>query len=85
VYFLAGVGWYSFDETDIGGNDHELEGGGFDLGMGFEHYFTPQVALDVRGVYRFISYDYDINGVRFANNINGDTFTLGTALNYHFW
>ncbi len=84
VYGLVGLGAYSFEETDIGGNDHKFEGGGFDLGLGFEHFFNEQVALDVRGVYRFINYDYDINGVQAANDIDGDTFTLGAALNFHF-
>jgi hypothetical protein len=84
-YFLAGVGGYSFDQHDNIGNSFSLDGPGFDLGLGFEHYFNPQVSLDVRGVYRFISYDLKQNGFLVATSVNGDTFTLGTALNFHFW
>ena len=61
-----------------------MSGPGLNLGMGFEHYFNQQVSIDVRGVYRFINYNLYINGFNVATNINGDTFTLGVALNYHF-
>jgi opacity protein-like surface antigen len=85
VYFLAGVGAYSFKQIDnFFGDAYTLEGPGFDLGLGFEHFFNQQVALDVRGVYRFINYDLEINGITVDTNVNGDTFTLGVALNFHF-
>lgn len=85
VYFLVGVGAYSFEQTDnFTGDIYEFDGPGFDLGLGFEHFFNPQVALDVRGVYRFINYDSDINGFTVATDVDGDTFTLGVALNFHF-
>jgi hypothetical protein len=85
LYLLIGVGGYQFKETNDGlGDTVKFSGPGFNLGIGFEHYFNPQVAVDVRGVYRFINYDEDINGVTVATNVNGDTFTLGVALNYHF-
>lgn len=83
VYFLAGVGGYSFHENNLGISDH-FDGPGFDLGLGFEHYFNPQLSLDLRGVYRFISYDWEQNGFTIATGVNGDTFTLGAALNFHF-
>jgi opacity protein-like surface antigen len=84
VYALVGLGAYSFEQTDIAGNDWEFEGGGFNLGIGFEHFFNEQVAIDVRGVYRFINYDLDQNGVQAATDLDGDTFTLGVGLNLHF-
>jgi len=52
--------------------------------MGFEHYFNPLVSIDVRGVFRFIDYDETINGFTVDTNVNGDTFTLGVGLNFHF-
>jgi hypothetical protein len=85
VYFLAGLGSYAFEETDeFLGIDYELTGGGVNLGVGFEHFFNEQVALDVRGVYRFINYDVEENGVETATGVDGDTFTVGAALNLHF-
>ncbi len=84
VYFLAGVGGYSFHETDNLGNSFHFDGPGFDLGLGFEPYFSPQLSLDLRAVYRFISYDFEQNGFTIATGVNGDTFTLGAALNFHF-
>ncbi len=85
VYGLVGVGAYSFEQTDtFFGDKYEFDGAGLNLGLGFEHFFNEQVALDVRGVYRFINYDLDVNGVQVANNLDGDTFTLGVALNFHF-
>jgi opacity protein-like surface antigen len=86
LYLLLGVGGYTFDQTDnVTGEHFEFSGPGFNLGMGFEHYFNPQVSIDVRGVYRFINYDEDINGFTIATNVNGDTFTLGATLNFHFY
>jgi hypothetical protein len=86
LYLLFGVGGYTFSQTDnFTGNHYELSGPGFNLGMGFEHYFNQQVSIDVRGVYRFIDYNLDINGFTVDTNVNGDTFTLGVALNFHFY
>jgi opacity protein-like surface antigen len=85
VYLLFGLGGYSFKQTDNNfGDSYTLEGPGFDLGIGLEHFFNEQLSLDVRGVYRFIDYDLDINGVTVATNVNGDTFTFGVAFNFHF-
>lgn len=85
VYLLVGLGAYSFEQTDaLFGDTYELEGPGFNLGIGFEHFFNEQVAFDIRGVYRFIDYDLNINGFQFASGVDGDTFTLGAALNLHF-
>ena len=79
VYFLAGFGAYSFDQAPAG----KLEGIGYNLGVGFEHFFNELVALDVRGVYRFIEYD-ELDGVSFSPSLDGDTITLGVGLNLHF-
>jgi len=85
LYLLFGVGGYTFEETNnVTGDQYQLSGPGFNLGMGFEHYFNQLVSIDVRGVYRFINYNLDINGFNVATNVNGDTFTLGVALNFHF-
>jgi opacity protein-like surface antigen len=85
LYLLFGVGGYEFQQTDnFTGDRYDLSGPGFNFGMGFEHYFNPQVSIDARGVYRFINYDLDINGFHVDTNVNGDTFTLGVALNFHF-
>ena len=85
VYLLFGVGGYEFSQNDNFTGEHfDLTGPGFNLGMGFEHYFNPQVSIDVRGVYRFINYDEEINGFTVDTNVNGDTFTLGAAVNFHF-
>lgn len=77
VFFLAGLGTYSLE--DFSG---ELTGGGVNLGGGIEHFFNEQVALDIRGVYRFITYD-EFDGAPIAD-VNGDAFTLGVGLNLHF-
>ncbi len=79
VYLLAGLGAYSFENT-VG---QELTGSGVNLGGGIEHFFNEQVALDLRGVFRFIDYD-SFNGYLLTSNVNGDTFTLGAALNLYF-
>jgi opacity protein-like surface antigen len=85
LYLLFGVGGYWFEQTDNFTGEHfDLSGPGFNLGIGFEHYFNPQVSIDVRGVYRFISYDEEINGFTVDTNVNGDTFTLGVAFDFHF-
>ncbi len=85
LYLLLGVGGYEFSQNDNFTGEHfDLTGPGFNLGMGFEHYFNPQVSIDVRGVYRFINYDEEINGFTVDTNVNGDTFTLGAAVNFHF-
>jgi len=85
LYLLLGVGGYTFHENDnFYGNHYDLSGPGFNLGMGFEHYFNPQVSIDVRGVFRFIDYNEEINGFTVDTNVNGDTFTLGVGLNFHF-
>lgn len=84
-YFLFGVGAYSVEQTDlVTGEFFDFEGSGLNVGIGFEHFFNQRMALDIRGVFRFIEYDLDVNGARDANNIDGDTFTLGAALNFHF-
>ncbi len=79
VYFSAGLGAYSFDQEPLG----ELTGNGFNLGAGVEHFFNEQVALDLRGVYRFIDYD-ELEGFTVSPSLDGNTFTLGAALNLHF-
>ncbi|HEX9136228.1 MAG TPA: porin family protein [Nitrospirota bacterium] len=85
LYLLLGVGGYEFSQNDNFTGEHfDLTGPGFNLGMGFEHYFNPQVSIDLRGVYRFINYDEEINGFTVDTNVNGDTFTLGVAVNFHF-
>lgn len=77
VYVLAGLGAYSL-ETPI----QDFEGSGFNLGVGIEHFFNEQVALDIRGVYRFIDYD-EVNGFT-GYNVDGDMLTIGVGLNLHF-
>ncbi len=85
LYLLAGVGGYSFHQYDNNlGISNYFDGPGFDLGLGFEHYFNPQFSVDLRGVYRFISYDWSQYGFTVATGVNGDTFTAGAALNFHF-
>jgi hypothetical protein len=85
VYLLAGLGAYTFDQTDsFTGDDYEFTGSGVNLGVGFEHFFNQQVAFDLRGVYRIITYDEEVNGFLVATGVDGDTFTLGAALNLHF-
>ncbi|HUI68293.1 MAG TPA: porin family protein [Nitrospirota bacterium] len=85
LYLLMGVGGYTFKETyNVTGDQYRFSGPGFNFGMGFEYFLNEQVAIDVRGVYRFINYNLDINGFNVATNVNGDTFTLGLALNFHF-
>lgn len=85
LYLLFGVGGYTFHQTDnVTGEHFDFSGPGFNLGIGFEHYFNPQLSIDVRGVYRFIDYDEDINGFHFNSSVNGDTFTLGVGFNFHF-
>lgn len=83
VYMLAGLGAYMIEES-VGLIDYEFTGSGLNLGVGFEHFFNQQVAFDVRGVYRIITYDEEANGALVATGLNGDTFTLGAALNLHF-
>jgi Outer membrane protein beta-barrel domain len=83
VYLLAGLGAYSFEQSG-GGFNYEFTGTGVNLGVGFEHFFNQQVAFDLRGVYRVITYDEEINGVLWATGIDGDTFTMSAALNLHF-
>ena len=75
-YFLAGLGSYEID-----GDGYELDKSGFNglnLGVGLEHWFNEQVALDIRGVLRIIEYDLPSFG-----DVDGDTFTLGVGINFH--
>lgn len=77
VYILVGLGSYEL-ETPI----QDFEGSGFNLGVGLEHFFNEQVALDLRGVYRFVTYD-KLDGYSIPDQ-NGDMLTLGVGLNLHF-
>lgn len=83
VYFLVGLGTNSFEQTGSG-NSYKFTGSGVNIGVGVEHFFNPQVAIDIRGVYRLISYDLVIDGSTVETGIDGDTLTLGAALNLHF-
>jgi hypothetical protein len=73
VYLLAGLGAYEIEE-----NGASIDGTGLNLGVGVEHRFNEQVALDIKGVYRAIEYDEG------GFTVDGDTFSVGAGLNLYF-
>jgi opacity protein-like surface antigen len=87
VYLLAGLGAFKleFDRPDALGIT-EITGQGVNLGVGVEHYFNEQVALNVGLIYRIITYDEakDSLGTFSISDQNGDTFSLNAGLNFYF-
>jgi opacity protein-like surface antigen len=88
VYFLVGLGGYAIEEYDpFLGTNTELQGSGFNLGAGLEHYFTPHAALNLGLTYRIIRYDelraFGTTGA-LEPAVKGDTLSLEVGLNYHF-
>lgn len=77
-YGLVGLGVYELD-LDNGNN---LEGNGFNLGGGMEHYFNEQVALNLSAIYRFITYD-EVNGTSIPD-LDGDALSLEAGVNFYF-
>lgn len=74
-YFLVGVGGYHLDVD----NGNDIDGSGFNMGLGMEYYLNANLALDAAGIYRFIEYDA-VNGVPIFPEADGDTFTLAVGL-----
>jgi Outer membrane protein beta-barrel domain len=87
VYLLAGLGAYllEFKQPTFSGIT-ELHGSGVNLGVGVEHYFNPQVALNLGLIYRIINYDEaeDAFGTFSISDMNGDTVSLNAGLNLYF-
>lgn len=87
-YILGGFGSFSISEYDpFLQADTELNGGGWDLGAGLEHYLNTNLSLNVEVIYRFITYDeFDIDGEVFAlrPKEDGDTLSMEIGINYHF-
>lgn len=82
VYVLIGLGAYTIEDPSA-----KLTGSGFNLGVGIEHFFNQQVALNLAGIYRFISYDeIESGGVTYplSPEADGDAFTLAVGLNLYF-
>lgn len=93
VYLLIGLGSYTLEEFDpfffglFGGANVEIEGTGMNLGLGFEHYFNPQVSLNVGAIYRLIEYDEITGGgltAGFSSELDGDMLSIEVGLNLHF-
>jgi opacity protein-like surface antigen len=88
IYLLVGLGAYSIKEySPFWGADTQLNGGGWNLGAGVEHYLNENVALNFGLIYRIIRYDeVDIGGTTFSLSpeAKGDTLTLEAGINYHF-
>lgn len=87
-YLLAGYGSYSIYEYDpLLRADTELNGSGWNLGAGVEHYLNSNMALNFGITYRFISFDeFGIEGEIFSlrPREDGDTVSIQLGLNYHF-
>lgn len=82
VYALIGLGAYTLEDPSA-----KLTGSGLNLGVGLEHFFNQQVALNLAGIYRFIDYDkMEAGGVTYtlSPESNGDVFTLAVGLNLYF-
>lgn len=87
-YLLGGFGSYSVFEYDpFLQADTELNGSGWDLGAGMEHYLNTNVSLNFRVIYRFITYDeFAVEGVVFSlrPREDGDMLSAEFGLSYHF-
>jgi opacity protein-like surface antigen len=87
-YFLVGVGSYSVDEYDpryAAGTT--LQGSGFHIGGGLEHYLYENVSLNLGLKYRIIRYDrYDVGGTSYplVQDKNGDMLTVDAGVFFHF-
>lgn len=80
---MVGLGLYEFDHAD---GIMVFSGDGVNLGVGVEHFFNQQVALNLAGIYRFITYDeVEIGGTTYSADEDGDVFTLAVGLNLYFY
>jgi opacity protein-like surface antigen len=87
-YLLIGVGSYAIDEYYPNlGADTELNGSGWNLGAGLEHFMNSRVALNFGVTYRFITYD-EFNVAGFVSSLrpreDGDVLTFDAGITYHF-
>jgi len=78
-YLLGGYGLYKFDLS----NGNELEGNGYNLGVGIDHYFNERVAQVVRIMYRYIDYD-KANNPTVPTPLEGNVFTVEIGFKHYF-
>jgi len=93
-YLMVGIGFHSLDVeralTNASGviRDGSYSGIALNLGVGADHYVTPDVSITTGAVYRIVRYDevegadevlHDING-----SLNGDGFGLVLSVARHF-
>lgn len=85
-----GTSWIEVEDgaVDVNGNlgDATYTGSGFNLGIGAEYFVQSNVALGVRLIKRFASYD-EVEGEivegSLSQELDGDTTTLMFTLAYH--
>jgi opacity protein-like surface antigen len=89
-YIRVGVGAYALvieDARDISGrrDDLELTGEGFDVGIGFDFYVTPEVSIGVGLTQRFVKYDeLDYLNFELPEDVKGAMTSLNAGVQYHF-
>jgi hypothetical protein len=88
VYLVGGIGSYSLYEYDpIRRADTDLNGDGWNAGVGLEHFLDTNLALNIAVQYRFIRYDeFEIDEMLYSlrPRETGDTLALELGVNYHF-
>jgi hypothetical protein len=87
AYLLVGFGSYWLYEYDpYLYTDTELDGYGWNMGAGFEHYFSHNIGLNAEVIYRFIRYDqFDAGGFVYSiNHQNGDTVTVQAGVVFYW-
>ena len=87
-YLAGGIGSYSLYEYDpFFGADTQLNGNGWNVGLGLEHFLNTNLALNIALQYRFIRYDeFEIDNTLYSlrPRESGDTLSFELGLNYHF-
>jgi len=92
-YLIMGLmtPWLNVDQSSIEGenidfhDDFQYRGYGFKVGLGCDFYLSPQLALNVRTLYRMIRFDRIKKGgeIELARALKGDGLGLAGGLVYY--